>query len=235
MSSLHRYSTPRRRRSGFLPGQSRRKVFSILSLLSLSFLNINPFDVPLRILATVQIGAKVYGFGNKDGLLADLQQGETSPKKQHLSPKKTPLSPKKIPRLASDYDEGIKREEKASLDLDDENGLTKKPKNLLGTPEQPPQLTLKRNRRRLKEEEEAAASTTRASPPPPSSSSQQRAPPLSITSELNSEKLPNPATRRQNSGTSSDSFLQESSPGTRRPKKQKSDPNYSITDLINNI
>ena len=143
------------------------------------------------------------------------------------------MSPKKL----RDASPSLKELSEPPGDLPEDSSslLQKRPRNLLGSPEEPPSLVIKRHKRRQLLEEDSIHPTLDRDHHDDlalSSHSQLHRPPLRQSSRgaaaaaaaSNSASLSSPA-----------AAVPEASPTQKKAKRQKSDPSYSVTDLIDNI
>jgi len=146
------------------------------------------------------------------------------------------VSPKKL----RDASPSLKELSEPPGDLPEDSSslLQKRPRNLLGSPEEPPSLVIKRHKRRQLLEEDsihptldrdhhddlALSSHSQLHRPPLRQSSRGAAAAAAAAAASNSASLSSPA-----------AAVPEASPTQKKAKRQKSDPSYSVTDLIDNI
>lgn len=193
-------------------------------------------------LATVQIGTKLYQYGN--GITEVPRSAESSPKKPRLSPKKV------IHRAGSSFD-GLDKErpqqagsKEGSEEPKGDPDAPRKPKNLLGSPEDPPPLLIKRKRRPMNEHDDYVhqhrldfgdgAEKGSGSVSPEKQPPRQQAPTAPVPRLTRGSSREGGVTSQQPQ-QQADFSGGDPSPARRTQKRQKSDPSYSVSDLINNI
>jgi len=189
--------------------------------------------------ATVQFGSKLYQYGSlgvENGAQDGMKSAESSPRKSRQSPKKG------MTRQGSSFEVSPTKDTAGhrlpGIEEEEDPALPRKPKTLLGSPEEPPPLAIKRKRRALLDEHDQFdnhPSTDRQSQSIPAI-----APPFNAKTQIAS---PAPAAAGGGGGggggvSQAGQQQGEGSPSTgrRTQKRQKSDPNHnSYEDLLDQL